>query len=304
MGKVRLLIDSVKARNVARKLGLCGLPYDSYGRRLALREMSASRRLTPGAFNYFVAPVSSVRYFEFDFVGNMLSAAASKKNRDASVLDVSSPRLFPFWVAEKLGLRVTMINPDREDIAETRRICPQVKGCENIEILDEIDATKLPFEENTFDFVTSISVIEHINDDGDSRMIDELVRVTRSSGTIFLTFPVKPEFENEFRDVQHYETQEIVPRTQKYFFQRYYDRNSIRERLTSRPGIIEQARQYYVEDPPGWFEKYEQEWIKRGLSHTVLDSKLMAEHFRVAGNKHPTDRLGVCGIVLTVGKRQ
>jgi ubiquinone/menaquinone biosynthesis C-methylase UbiE len=58
------------------------------------------------------------------------------------------------------------------------------------------DCTKLPFDDNYFDYITVISVIEHIgfgayddplHNDGDFKALDELTRVLKQGGRIFLT---------------------------------------------------------------------------------------------------------------------
>jgi len=291
-------------RRRARRAGLPGMAFDSYGRTLALREMARRRRVGGAAFHALVNPLSCVRYMEFDFAARAL---ADLPNGPARVLDVSSPRLFPFWAAEKRGLRVTMINPDPKDIARTRSVVALVRAHAGLEVAGEVDATRLPFEDDCFDVATSISVIEHVGGDGDapggdSTVVDELVRVVRPGGRIVLTFPVKPTFENEYRAVDYYGTQESGP-AGRHFFQRFYDEKAIAGRLLGCPGIREERRRYYVEDPPGWFAEYEQEWIRTGLAHTVQDPWFMAQHFHDAGTSHPTDRTGVCGLALSVDKR-
>jgi hypothetical protein len=76
------------------------------GARLLLR---GRRHLSPAAaFHCVVAPLDSVRYFEFDFAWRALSAAAPR-----AYLDVSSPRLLPaLLLAERSGLVADLLNPD------------------------------------------------------------------------------------------------------------------------------------------------------------------------------------------------
>lgn len=52
------------------------------------------------------------------------------------------------------------------------------------------DATKLNFEDNSFDTAVSISTIEHIVDS--DRAISEILRVVRPGGIIILSFPYNP----------------------------------------------------------------------------------------------------------------
>lgn len=280
-----------------------GIEFDGYGRRLALRELVRTLGRSRGAVGRLANPVSCVRYFEFSGVADALRRAAAEQTGPLRVLDVSSPRLLPFWAAERMGLRVTMINPDRTDIRISRRMARDVRANGGgVRIAGRADATRMPFPDDAFDAATSVSVIEHINGGGDGAMLDELVRVVRLGGRIVVSFPVKPAFENEFRADKLYGTQAVDPATGRYFFQRFYDLAAISERLLARPGVREAARRYFVEEPPGWFTAYEEEWMRVGVAHTVHDPLFMAEHFRDVGPKHPVDRLGVCCLVLAVEK--
>ena len=49
------------------------------------------------------------------------------------------------------------------------------------------DCHTLPFEDNSFDVVTALEIIEHIEEP--KKMIKEMARVTRSNGSIIITTP-------------------------------------------------------------------------------------------------------------------
>ncbi|MBI1194821.1 MAG: methyltransferase domain-containing protein [Gammaproteobacteria bacterium] len=218
--------------------------------------------------------------------------------QEIRVLDVSSPRLFPFWLAEKAGVNVTMLNPDPEDLNQSRYQSRYVKG-RAIDFVDEFAGTTLPFADNSFDIVTSISVIEHINGDGDIDMVREMARVTRPGGLIILTFPVKGVFDKEYRKERCYPTQEIDPERDAYFFQRFYDAEQIRKRLLTHVGMHEDGRAYFVEITPDWFADYEATWMRQGYPWIINDARFMAEYFQLAED-HPSDRMGICGIFIRV----
>ena len=133
-------------------------------------------------------------------------------------------------------------------------------------------------------------------------MICELRRIVRPGGRIILSFPVKPEFMNEYREINHYNQNQNSRKDGTFFFQRFYDLDSISERILSQPDIIEEERQYWTETPVGWFEDYEKKWINEGLKQTVSDPELMSKHFTAAGSNHPKDRMGVCCMTLIVNK--
>lgn len=78
------------------------------------------------------------------------------------------------------------------------------------------DARHLSYQDGTFDLVVSISVIEHIYEEFDSA-IDEMVRVTRPGGHLYLTFPVAGEHLEEWIDSDIYASQ--ARDGEKVFFQ-------------------------------------------------------------------------------------
>lgn len=52
------------------------------------------------------------------------------------------------------------------------------------------DGTRLPYEDDTFDLCAAISVVEHVlPPENRDTLVDEMVRCTKSGGTIFLQIP-------------------------------------------------------------------------------------------------------------------
>jgi ubiquinone/menaquinone biosynthesis C-methylase UbiE len=58
------------------------------------------------------------------------------------------------------------------------------------------------FPDNTFDTTISISVIEHMSKDDFKKAVDEIVRVTKSSGTILLTMDVSVTKDKDRTDLE------------------------------------------------------------------------------------------------------
>lgn len=70
------------------------------------------------------------------------------------------------------------------------------------------DATNLPFENEFFDFVAAIEVLEHIENDGSA--FSEIARALKPSGFFLFSVPLKMELYNEVdRLVGHYRRYEI-----------------------------------------------------------------------------------------------
>ena len=94
---------------------LCALK----GMRLLLRERDFAR-----AYGLLVAPLDSVRYFEFDFMWN-----AVKGIRMQSYLDVSSPRILPLMITDReKNLVADLINPDKKDLPATISLAKSFGG--------------------------------------------------------------------------------------------------------------------------------------------------------------------------------
>lgn len=272
------------------------MEFNRFGKRLVISKVLKGKKLSPLDSVLFVNPVSCVRYFEFSFADNIVERQEKIKRR-RHALDISSPRIWPLWLGEKRNVYVTMVNPDRHDLANSKKIARYIKYYDRITFKDDADATALPFSNHSFDIITSISVIEHINGDGDTRMMSEIARLIVPGGIAIITFPVRPEHTNEYRKDDPYGTQEFV-QGKGVFFQRLYDFESIQNRILCQDSLKEISRQYYVENPPGWFRGYEQRWIRQGLSWVVNDPIFMTKHFFEAGAAHPTDRMGICCLAL------
>ncbi len=291
------------ARWHARRMQLPGLEFDSYGRQLAIRQIWQEKKITQSAIHCLLNPVSCVRYFEYSYLFKALRERFDEKISELKFLDISSPRLFPFFAADKLLADVVMINPDETDLSVSRAQSNYTGHPDRLTFHDNVSTTSLPYSDDTFDIVSSISVIEHINGSGDSKMLEEIERVLKPGGLVLLSFPVKTVFENEYRDTASYSTQNFNEEKESYFFQRFYDMSAIQDRLLSVSKLQEFSRNYYAEDPPGWFDGYEKKWIQKGITITAKDPSYMVTHFFDNGNQHPTDRMGVCCMVLINNNR-
>ncbi|MFH0835812.1 MAG: class I SAM-dependent methyltransferase [Candidatus Micrarchaeota archaeon] len=87
-----------------------------------------------------------------------------------------------------------------------------------------VDAREMSFENESFDKVTAISVIEHIPGRGDCKALREIERVLKKGGLAVITFPFKNEFEEE---------------NDAAFggLQRYYDEDAVKERILTATGL-------------------------------------------------------------------
>jgi SAM-dependent methyltransferase len=87
----------------------------------------------------------------------------------------------------------------------------------------------LPFAASTFDVITALDVLEHINDD--LRALDELLRVTRDGGVLVITVPAYGFLWSEHDEALHH--------------RRRYAASELRNKLTNAGFEVERIS-YYI----------------------------------------------------------
>lgn len=98
------------------------------------------------------------------------------------VLEVGCGNGYGTSLLAKNGFNVVGLDIDEETIKEASKKY-QTQNCNFV----WYDGKKIPFEEETFDFIVSFQVIEHVQDD--IGFISEIKRVLKTDGTFFLTTP-------------------------------------------------------------------------------------------------------------------
>ncbi|MDH5608676.1 MAG: class I SAM-dependent methyltransferase [Cyclobacteriaceae bacterium] len=284
-----LFVQSVYYWLRARRKALPGKLFYPYGLGMGLR------LLTKGVFSpkLFLNPVSIVRYFEFDFVRKCLD----EQKKGGLLLDVASPFLIGFYLAERKQQHVHYINPDHKDLTEVSKKA-RALSIDPVFQTDGYDATQLPFENEQFDNIISVSVIEHVVQNGDSQVMKELWRVLKPGGNLILTFPVKTKFEEEYREADVYGLQGSSEQG-RYFFQRFYDEQALNQRLLGQldGAEIVQSR-VFGESDNNFYEPYSKRWMKRHYFETVKDPYYIARHFRYFDTIGQLPGLGVMGLQI------
>lgn len=278
----------------SNKSHLPGKEFFSFGKRVAVK-LIRKGVISP---KLFLNPVSIVRYFEYDFAIRNFSKNSFTEN---NILDISSPYLLGFYLATSFQGEYHYVNPDKNDLALVRKYSSKLKFGMNYST-DTADATKLSFSDNSFSHLFSISVIEHINDNGDSEAIKEMWRVLRPNGILTLTFPVAKVFEEEFSDRDTYglNVQQIK---EKFFFQRIYDETSIKERLLNKiSDFTILSKEIFGESESGFYNSYSERWKKYGLSETVKDPYYISKYFKKLDSFDQIKDSAVIGITLRKDK--
>jgi SAM-dependent methyltransferase len=211
--------------------GWIGLALQAYGMRLGLHLLR--RRRVARALRYLVVPVNYWRSLEYRLA--LEEGAFLPGDR---VLDIGSPKLLSLWVAERVGASVVATDIEEyfaEEYAllrQARRVAP-----ERLRLGVE-DGRRLSFPDASFDKVYSISVLEHIPDDGDSACVREIARVLAPGGRCVLTVPFWPGARVDWREPDFYWSGASVDGgAGKTFFQRRYGEAELHERLIAASGL-------------------------------------------------------------------
>lgn len=285
---VRIAWRAVSATLYAAHRGTPGMDFARVGRRLGMKLLFKGSR---EGVHLLVAPVSSFRYFEFQFVLSCLP------DRVTSALDVSSPRLFSFYVSRSNSdARIVMLNPDIRDRDASQRMAARA-GLSKIEFTDKT-ISEMTRQSGRFDCVWAISVIEHISGEiDDTAAVTALFELLAEGGRLILTVPVGRVFEEEYRDRDEYGTQPGVV-AGRHFFQRIYDESSLHERIVKAIGVEPTVVRWFGERTAGHYAQYEQRWIRDGIHCTVDDPREMADNYREYASWKDMPGLGVCGMMF------
>ena len=175
-----------------------------------------------------VVPLDPSRYLELPWALDRLDARAGQ-----TVLDLASPKLLAVTLARR-GVRVTTLDQLESEIEVWRRLA---EGESNLTFVVG-DGRAMPFDDETFDHATSISVLEHIaGERGDAAALGELVRCVRPGGRIAITLPHAPEAYVEYRDAPAYVDHGERDEQGRVFFQRWYDNAAVEHLIASAPAL-------------------------------------------------------------------
>ena len=202
--------------------GWSGLYRTSVG--LGLRHLARHGYLREAVIRV-VCPLDPSRYVELPWAERELKARPGE-----SVLDLASPKLLALVLARQ-GVVVTSVDALESEIESWRRL---TAGEPNLH-LEVADGRELPFADESFDHAYSVSVLEHIADDGDERALRELARVVRRGGRVLLTSPYADAYREEWRDAPVYGGDGQAGG--RHFFQRWYDAEGVRRLVAAAPAL-------------------------------------------------------------------
>lgn len=168
-----------------------------------------------------VNPIDSVRYIEFAYLLKFLKILSFKPRK---ILDISSPYMLAYILCKDAQVIKTDINPLEE---------VTIRKNSNLYFKLE-DATSLSFADDSFDMVYSISVIEHIYEKY-QQAIQEMIRVLRPGGYLYLSFPVSCKHTEEWLDTDIYARQ--YREDGKTFFQYRFSEDDVKVMVAVAAGV-------------------------------------------------------------------
>lgn len=172
-----------------------------------------------------VVPLDPSRYLELPAALRELRPRPGER-----VLDLASPKLLAVALARS-GVEVTSVDELASEIESWRRLAGAEPGLR----LEVADGRSLPFADASFDHAYSISVLEHIADDGDEPALRELARVVKPGGRVFLTLPHAEEYREDWSKGPLYVDHGASDG--RYFFQRRYDGERVARLLAAAPAF-------------------------------------------------------------------
>jgi SAM-dependent methyltransferase len=276
-----LLMHGLASLVLVPSYALAAAAIGTPGMRFHLEAVDAALRLVARGGTGLVAqagrlalyPMDSTRYFEFDWVWSRLQ----RLRRVRTYLDVSSPRFLPLTYVRRSDVEhAWFVNPDTADLSTTEQWAAALSLSNRCRFSPEpIESSAL--DGVRFDAITSVSVFEHIVDERPA--LENVRRLLGPGGSLLLTLPCTAAGYNQYRDYDEYNL--AMPDSEgRFFFQRFYDASSLRERVFSILGEPSQMT-VYGESEPGYFGRNAQQKM-RGLPYPFWrEGYMMGRHFQI-----------------------
>lgn len=203
----------------------------------------------------------------------------------AKILDIGSPKIMAAYLAARLR-GTELLTSDISDyfIADLNSI----KGSLGLENLTNsvLDGRELPFDTASIPAAFSISVLEHIPEDGDSQCIAEIGRILQPGGTFVITVPYKHEYCEEFTEDENlYWKEHSIRQSERIFYQRRYSWETLMSRLVVPSGLklvgcsLVGERPIGRSRPPECSGKTDENWTRFDQSSTIKLLRKISKKF-------------------------
>ncbi len=209
------------------------MEYKKYYKELYLHSLSLGfKSILKGFVNKesikrILCPMDVSRYYELPAVIKSMTLKEGDK-----VLDISSPKLITSYLSNKYkNVNFWGIDKFTNEVDTWSNLVGVRKNL----VLEYGDALKLKYPENYFDEIITISVIEHVGngiDEKDGQMMDEIYRVLKKKGRLYLTTIISNNPDIIYKDKKLYSS--VKKKISRYFFCRIYNYKQIRSRLIDK----------------------------------------------------------------------
>lgn len=230
-------------------------------------------------------------------------------------LDIGSPKLLSLYFSV-IYPGITIISSDISNyFVSDFQAFNELLGLDNMQI-KLVDGRAMDFENDSIDQVFSISVIEHIPGDGDSRCMAEIGRVLKPGGQVTITLPYAERYCEEWlAGIKTYWSDHSIRNNEKVFFQRRYLWEDVIQRIIKPSGLkinsfvltaekpIRSTKKYYyngkIEENCNYIEKSKRVnrlkhlMSKIGLSHQWLHSYYSRRYLYFTHDKNDRKALNI-----------
>lgn len=172
---------------------------------------------------WWSVPMNYIRMVEIPLTIFMLDLQKGNK-----VLDISSPKLLPFYLGANGFPDITVSDISDYFTKDFRIYSKEFGFSPRLEIFD---ATRMPFGNSSLDRIFSVSVLEHVPDDGDRKITAEAARVLKDGGVFVITLPAGIAYMEEWLKRQDFAWPSETREDGKILFQRRYDKKSLYDRF-------------------------------------------------------------------------
>jgi SAM-dependent methyltransferase len=178
------------------------------------------------------APITSfTRLAEFEAAARFLALRPG-----LSFLDLAGPKIFGLVLARRFSLEARLTDIWEDEVAAWKAWA-ECAGWSSPEIrFEACDARHTDFPDMSFDRVAAISVVEHIDGDGDSSAMSEIGRVLKPGGIAVVSVPFSRDFKKKMTQSRLYGVEN--PGKSERLFERIYDQPSLEQRLLRPSGLL------------------------------------------------------------------
>jgi SAM-dependent methyltransferase len=193
------------------------------------------RRTSREVFKNILVPVNYWRALEFRLTFNELQSKPSDR-----ILDIGSPKLLSLFLADVVGAKVYATDLKDYFVKDYVEFREMLKIPNQQYHVTTADGRHLPFDENFFSKIFSISVLEHIPDHGDSTCMREIARTLSPRGICVITVPFSPTAKEEYKPAKEFYWAKQSGGEKKeaqLFYQRRYNEADLYHRLIDPSGL-------------------------------------------------------------------